>query len=35
MAMTHSLVALNAAKLWLALLTTHPTGGGSKSSIMC
>src|ERR1019366_81852 len=34
-AITHSRVARNAAKLWLALLTTQATSGGSNSTIIC
>src|ERR1039458_3149712 len=35
MAITHSFVARNAAKLWFLLLTTQATSGGSNSTIMC
>jgi hypothetical protein len=35
MAITHSPVALSAAKLKLLPLTTHATCGGSNSIIMC
>src|ERR1019366_3152382 len=34
-AITHSFVARNAAKLKSALLTTQATNGGSNSTIMC
>jgi hypothetical protein len=35
MAITHSAVARNAAKLWSAELTIQATSGGLNSTIMC
>ncbi len=35
MLITHSLVAFNTPKLWLRLLITQPTSGGSNSIIVC
>ncbi len=35
MLITHSRLAFSAAKLWLRLLTTQPTSGGSNSIIVC
>lgn len=35
MLIMHSLLALTGLNVWFRLLITHPTSGGSNSSIMC